>query len=281
MTAYKIEDLSMTLGGRRRRVEALSGLNLVVEERARWGIVGESGAGKSTLLKILAGLVAPTAGRLECLGQPVDVHDRESLARLRMNVQMVFQDPRSSLNPRMRIGNIVSEPLQSPLLKGRAGVPADHGARVAEVLEAVGLPASAARQYPHEFSGGERQRIALARALAPNPAILLADEPVSALDVSVRATVLNLLNDLVDSMGLTLVMVTHDLSVVHHTCDHMGVLKAGQLVESGATATVMSEPAHPYTKELLASRHQADRVRKPGGTWQNVSNESTSVGEHP
>ncbi|MDR2931254.1 MAG: ATP-binding cassette domain-containing protein [Propionibacteriaceae bacterium] len=251
MSVFGLNDVSVRFGGRRRSVEALRGVDLVIEEHERWGIVGESGSGKTTLLKLLAGLEAPTSGSLTFFDAALDLRRRETMAKLRSSVQMVFQDPRGSLDPRMTIADIVAEPLRSPLLRGRGDVPRDRAARVDEVLEAVGLDRSAKSLYPHEFSGGQRQRIALARALAPRPKILLADEPVSALDVSVRAHVLNLVNDLVDSMGLTLVMVTHDLAVVRHTCDHVGVLRHGQLVEVGATGEVMDHPRQAYTKELI------------------------------
>ncbi|MDR0284203.1 MAG: dipeptide/oligopeptide/nickel ABC transporter ATP-binding protein [Propionibacteriaceae bacterium] len=251
MTAYEIRGVSKTYAGRRRRVEALDNFNLTINEHERWGIVGESGSGKTTLLKILAGLIAPTTGTVSVLGETLDRGDRVAMAHLRRSVQMVFQDPRSSLDPRLRVADIISEPLRSPLAKPQTGPVA---ARVAEVLDAVGLPEAVGRAYPHELSGGQRQRVALARALAPRPRILLADEPVSALDVSHRAHVLNLLNDLVRSMGLTLVMVTHDLGVVRHTCDQVGVLRGGRLVESGRTVTVMTHPGDSYTAELLRAR---------------------------
>jgi ABC-type glutathione transport system ATPase component len=247
-----LNQAGLTYGGRRRRVEALHQIDLRIEEHQRWGVVGESGSGKTTLLKVLAGLTPANTGQVEFLDQPLDLSDKSTMARLRRNVQMVFQDPRSSLDPRMRVGEIVAEPLRSPLFKGHTDAERTKR-RVAEVLDAVGLPSSSARLYPHEFSGGQRQRIALARALAPHPQVLLADEPVSALDVSVRAHVLNLINDLVDDMGLTLVMVTHDLAVVRHSCDHVGVLRQGRLVESGPTEVVLTQPSQAYTAELLSS----------------------------
>jgi len=253
MTVYGLQDVSMVFTGRRRQVTALTGFSLDIGEHERWGIVGESGSGKTTLLTLLAGLRAPTAGTVSFLGTPLDLTSRATLARLRASVQMVFQDPQSSLDPRMRIADIVSEPLRSPLLRGQPGVPTNRAARVAEVLDAVGLPAGVGQRYAHELSGGQRQRVALARALAPRPRVLLADEPVSALDVSVRAHVLNLINSLVDSMGLTLVMVTHDLAVVRHTCNHVGVLYQGRLVESGPVDNVMNHPSAPYTAELLGA----------------------------
>jgi len=253
MTAYELDRVTMAFGGRRRQITALDDVSLTIGEHERWGIVGESGSGKTTLLKLLAGLTRPTSGQVRFKGRNLDVADKDMMAELRTNVQMVFQDPRSSLDPRMTIADIVSEPLRSPLVKGKPGVPTDHQARVREVLEAVGISQSAAKLFPHEFSGGQRQRIALARALAPNPTILLADEPVSSLDVSVRAHVLNLLNSLVASMGLTLIMVTHDLAVVRHTCDHIGVLQKGHLVESGPTLDILTSPREPYTRELLST----------------------------
>jgi len=251
VTAYAIDHVSKVFGGRRREVTALEDLCLTVGKNQRWGIVGESGSGKTTLLKILAGLMSPTSGRVQFLDRDLSLDDRSAMAALRSSVQMVFQDPRSSLNPRMKVSSIISEPLRSPLLKGRSDVPEDPDSRVREVLEAVGLPKQAGDLYPHEFSGGQRQRIAIARALAPRPTILLADEPVSALDVSVRAHVLNLLNNLVDSFDLTLIMVTHDLAVVRHTCDNVGVLRRGKLIESGSVSQVMNAPSQDYTKELL------------------------------
>jgi len=253
MIAFELDRVTMAFGTRRRETTALDEINLTIGTHERWGIVGESGSGKTTLLKLLAGLTRPTSGEVRFMGHSLDLGDKEMMAALRTNVQMVFQDPRSSLDPRMTIADIVSEPLRSPLVKGKPGVPADHQSRVREVLEAVGLPQSAAKLFPHEFSGGQRQRIALARALAPKPTILLADEPVSSLDVSVRAHVLNLLNSLVDSMGLTLIMVTHDLAVVRHTCDHIGVLRRGHLLESGPTLQIMDDPRQDYTRELLST----------------------------
>ena len=262
---FELQQVSMVFTRRRHQVAALTGLDLTIGAHERWGIVGESGSGKTTLLKLLAGLLRPTSGRICFDGETLDLSRRDVMAGLRAAVQMVFQDPRSSLDPRMRVADIVSEPLRSPLVRGRLPV-TNPATRVAEVLEAVGLPTAVGRSYPHELSGGQRQRVALARALAPRPSILLADEPVSALDVSVRAHVLNLLNELVDSMGLTLIMVTHDLAVVRHTCDHVGVLQQGRLVEAGLTATVLGSPREAYTQELLAAvPHPPRALTTPGG----------------
>ncbi|MDR1386852.1 MAG: ATP-binding cassette domain-containing protein [Propionibacteriaceae bacterium] len=262
MSVFVVEQVSRRFGRRSSRpVQALDRVDLAIEAGQRWGVVGESGSGKTTLLRLLAGLDRPSAGQIRFQDRPLDLADRSSLTRLRASVQLVFQDPQSSLDPRMRVGSIITEPLRSGPLRRSGQVPTDVKARLNEVLEAVGLPQAAARRYPHEFSGGQRQRIAIARALAPKPDILLADEPVSALDVSVRAQVLNLINDLVADMGLTLVMVSHDLTVVRHVCDHVAVLKAGRLVETGPVDQVYRRPASDYTAALLAA------VPRLGDRW--------------
>jgi peptide/nickel transport system ATP-binding protein len=226
---------------------ALRGVSLGVGAGERVGIVGESGSGKTTLGRILVGLDTPTSGDVRFEGMPIVGRRERELRSLRAGVQMVFQDPMGSLDPRLTVGAIVAEPLVG------LGLPVDRGARVAELLEAVGLPAGAARRYPHQFSGGQRQRIALARALAPRPRVLVADEPVSALDVSVRAQVLNLLLDLADDLRLTVVLVSHDLSVVRFFCHRVAVLYRGEIVESGSTEAVYDDPQHDYTRTLLAS----------------------------
>jgi peptide/nickel transport system ATP-binding protein len=226
---------------------ALRGVSLAVEPGERVGIVGESGSGKTTLARLLVGLDAPTAGDVRYEGRSIVGRPERELRSLRAGVQMVFQDPMGSLDPRLTIGTIVAEPLVG------LGLPGDRAARVAELLDAVGLPAGAARRYPHQFSGGQRQRIALARALAPRPRVLVADEPVSALDVSVRAQVLNLLLDLADDLQLTVVLVSHDLSVVRFFCHRVAVLYQGEIVETGPTAEVYGDPQHEYTRTLLAA----------------------------
>jgi ABC-type glutathione transport system ATPase component len=200
------------------------------------GVVGESGAGKSTLLRLMLGLERPDAGTVTYRGPS-----------LRREVQVVFQDPASSLDPRMRAGDVVLEPVRVMRLPG------DRAGMLAELLEAVGLPDGAARRFPHELSGGQRQRVAIARALAPRPRVLLADEPVSALDVSVRAQILNLLQDLRAGYDLTLLLVSHDLSVVRHLCDRVLVMRAGEVVEAGDTRAIFRAPRHPYTRTLLES----------------------------
>ena len=231
-------------------VHALKGISFEVRRGGRLGVVGESGSGKSTLLRILAGLDQPTSGSAVVAGNEVAGAREAQLRELRQQLQIVFQDPMGSLDPRMTVEQIISEPL---LVRGRNETAAQRSRMVAEMLEAVGLPAEAAARYPHQFSGGQRQRISIARALICRPEVVVADEPVSALDVSVRAQVLNLLADLVDEYGLTLVFVSHDLNVVRHLCDSVIVMQSGEIVEAGETEAVYRDPQHPYTKRLIDS----------------------------
>ncbi|GGS63208.1 ATP-binding cassette domain-containing protein [Nonomuraea spiralis] len=238
---YRRPRTSLTRSG--AAVHALREVSLTVHRGERFGIVGESGSGKSTLLRLLCGLDRPTSGTVAFDGREITGLPERRLRFLRENLQIVFQDPMSSLDPRMRVRDLVAEPLVA------LGLPV--GTRVAELLEEVGLPASAADRYPHQFSGGQRQRIAIARALAPRPKVLVADEPVSALDVSVRGQILNLLADLVDELGLTLVFVSHDLSVVRHVCETVAVMSGGEIVETGPVDDVWAAPRHPYTRDLL------------------------------
>ncbi len=227
-------------------VHALRGVSFDIAAGQRFGLVGESGSGKSTLIRLLAGLDSPTAGTITFDGREVGGQPERRLRFLREQLQVVFQDPMGSLDPRMRVRDIVAEPLAG---RREADVPG----RVRELLTAVGLPPDAGDRYPHQFSGGQRQRISIARALAPRPSVLVADEPVSALDVSVRAQILNLLADLVERFRLTLVFVSHDLTVVRHVCDTIAVLHAGELVELGPSAQVADAPEHPYTRRLVAA----------------------------
>jgi ABC-type glutathione transport system ATPase component len=224
-------------------VHALRGVSLGVGAGERFGIVGESGSGKTTLARLLLGLDRPDRGTIAFDGRRVDTG--ANLRFLRTQVQLVFQDPSASFDPRLRVAGIVAEPLRG------LRIPGDHRQRVREVLAAVGLTADAMTRYPHQFSGGQRQRIAIARALAPHPRVLVADEPVSALDVSVRAQILNLLVDLTRRFGLTLVLVSHDLAVVRYLTDRVAVMRDGQIVETGPTLRVYEEPREPYTRELL------------------------------
>lgn len=242
-----------TLTGPAPVVHAVRDVSLEVPAGQRLGIVGESGSGKSTLLRLLCGLDQPTSGEVWVEGRPVHGQSARQLGWLRRRMQLVFQDPMGSLDPRMRVRDIIAEPMVAQRMPGRRE-------RVAELLEAVGLAADAGDRYPHQFSGGQRQRISVARALAPGPHILVADEPVSALDVSVRAQVLNLVDELVDRMGLTLVFVSHDLSVVRHVCDRVAVMRRGEVVEEGPTEELYAAPRHPYTRELLASVPRLDEA---------------------
>ncbi|MBX3608200.1 MAG: ABC transporter ATP-binding protein [Piscinibacter sp.] len=231
-------------------VDALRGVSLELRRRRSLGIVGESGSGKSTLARIAMALEPPTSGRVEFQGRDLNRLAPAELRAARRDFQMVFQDPYGSLDPRQRVGRIVAEPLA---LDGAA----DRVRAVAEVLEAVGLRAADAQKYPHEFSGGQRQRIAIARALVTRPRLIVADEPVSALDVSVQAQVLNLLQDLQQRYGVTYLLISHDLAVVDHVCDDVVVMHAGVIVERGPAQQVLQRPQHAYTRALLAA-HEGD-----------------------
>ncbi|WP_404287430.1 ABC transporter ATP-binding protein [Glutamicibacter arilaitensis] len=239
-----------TLFGKPSEVHALRGVSFDVAAGQRFGVVGESGSGKSTLLRILAGLDQPSSGSVQVAGNQVAGAKERDLVQLRQQLQIVFQDPMGSLDPRMRVRDIIAEPLLAP---GQKVDNAKHRKQVAEMLGAVGLPADAAERFPHQFSGGQRQRISIARALICEPRVLVADEPVSALDVSVRAQVLNLLSDLVDDYQLTLVFVSHDLGVVRYICDNVVVMNEGQIVESGTTEQIYDNPQHDYTRTLVNS----------------------------
>ncbi|MFI1865245.1 ABC transporter ATP-binding protein [Streptomyces jumonjinensis] len=243
----ELENASFAYRGRTDPVVA--DIALPVESGQSLALVGESGAGKTTLLRMLLGLARPTSGTVRFDGDELRPRDREQMTRFRRGVQCVFQDPYSSLDPRRRVGGIVAEPLRSLGIDTRRTA----GPKVAAALERVGLPADAAERYPHEFSGGQRQRIAIARATVCEPRVLLADEPVSALDVTTRVKVVELLGELKREHGLTLVMVSHDLSVVASLCERTAVLERGRVVEQGPTAQVLGAPAHPYTARLVAS----------------------------
>jgi ABC-type glutathione transport system ATPase component len=247
-----------TLLGARAERHALVGVSLDIRAGDTVGIVGESGSGKSTLARILLALDSPTSGTVTYQGRPIKPGRPSELRWFRRDVQIVFQDPLSSLDPRMPVTDIIAEPLVG------LEVPGSHDDRVVEVLEAVGIDPSTRHRYPHEFSGGQQQRIAIARALAPHPDVLVADEPVSALDVSVRAQILDLLNRLVDEFHLSLVLVSHDLGVIHSLCDRVMVLHRGRCVEEGSTVGVFAEPQDPYTRRLLAAVPRLPDVAGPG-----------------
>jgi peptide/nickel transport system ATP-binding protein len=231
-------------------VRAVDGVDLEIHRGETFGIVGESGSGKTTLARLLIGLNRPDTGSIVVDG--TDLTTSRDLRPLRRLAQMVFQDPMGSLDPRLRIGEIIAEPLRSLRIEG------NHRDRVAELLEAVALGPEVVDRYPHEFSGGQRQRIAIARALAPHPKILVADEPVSALDMSVQTVTLDLLARLKDEFGLTMIFISHDLSVVHRICDRVVVMESGRVVESGFADDVFRSPAEPYTRRLVASIPRLD-----------------------
>ncbi|MFF2300487.1 dipeptide ABC transporter ATP-binding protein [Arthrobacter sp. NPDC058127] len=246
-------------------VDALKGVSFQIEAGQRFGIVGESGSGKSTLLRILSGLDVPTSGNIDVVGRRLNGARKADLAEMRRNLQIVFQDPMGSLNPRMAVGDIIAEPLLNAanLQSGVGMGKKEQRDLVAEMVAAVGLPKDAVDRYPHQFSGGQRQRISIARALACRPRILVADEPVSALDVSVRAQVLNLLADLVQEYELTLIFVSHDLHVVRYLCDQVAVMQRGEIVEQGSTRDIYENPRSDYTRSLLEAtptiRHTQER----------------------
>lgn len=230
------------------RTVALEPSDLVVAPGEAVGVIGESGSGKSTLVRLLLALDTPSSGTVEFEGKPVSAAtSARSLHWFRRQTGIVFQDPYASLDPRMTVGRIVAEPLQA------LGIEGDHRSRVRAVLRLVGLDADAADRFPHEFSGGQRQRIALSRAIVHRPRLLVGDEPLSALDVTVRAQILELLARLRAELGLAVVLVSHDIGVVQHLCDRVIVMRDGAIVEEGPVSRVLSRPSHPYTTQLLAS----------------------------
>jgi peptide/nickel transport system ATP-binding protein len=234
---------------------ALAGVSFAVRRGRSFGIVGESGSGKSTLARIALALDRPDSGSVRLEGRSLFDLPRRELRAARAHMQMVFQDPYGSLDPRQRVEKIVAEPLAALGGAGRA----ERRARVKDALEAVGLNASDALKHPHEFSGGQRQRIAIARAVITRPKLVVADEPVSALDVSVQAQALNLMSDLEREAGVTFLLISHDLAVVAHICETTAVMYRGRIVEIGKTEDLFANPAHPYTRELVDATPRLDR----------------------
>jgi peptide/nickel transport system ATP-binding protein len=276
--------LNRVLEGKpRQRVHAVDGVSFSIQRGQTLALVGESGCGKSTVARLLVGLYAPTAGTLQFDGQDTRaVLAGPHAAALRRRMQMIFQDPYASLNPRWRVRDIVAEPLhEHKLLVGDD----DGQAKVGQLLQSVGLAAADAAKFPHQFSGGQRQRISIARALATQPEFLVCDEPTSALDVSVQAQVLNIMKDLQRERGLTYLFISHNLAVVRHVADEVGVMYLGRLVEVSPKKTLFSAPRHPYTRMLLDAIpdiQMSGRARTPvQGEVPNPLNPPTGCAFHP
>ncbi|MEJ2577682.1 MAG: ATP-binding cassette domain-containing protein [Kineosporiaceae bacterium] len=261
-----VRDLAVTFpvkgGGLLRRtighVQAVSGVSFTLAPGETLGIVGESGCGKSTTCRAVLQLHRPTAGSVRFAGRELTTLSQRQLRAVRRDLQIVFQDPYASLNPTMPVNDIVAEPLKIHGRWGRTGPGRTGPDRVAELLRIVGLTPEHGNRYPHEISGGQRQRVGLARALALQPRLLVLDEPVSALDVSVRAGIVNLLADLQDRLGLGYLLIAHDLSVVRHLCDRVAVMYLGRIVETGTRDDVYTRPMHPYTRALLSAAPTPD-----------------------
>ncbi len=245
---------------KKRIVRAVDGVDLSIKRGRTLGLVGESGSGKTTVGRTILRLIKPTAGEVIFDGQKVFSLPNSQMRRLRSKMQIIFQDPVGSLDPRMTVGDIISEPLKVHTSMGKWA----RLKKVAELLSMVGLPPIVSARYPHEFSGGQRQRIGIARALAMEPDFIVCDEPVSALDVSIQAQVLNLLNDLQDRLGLTYLFIAHNLAVVEHFADDVAVMYLGKIVEQAPRDVLYAQPKHPYTESLLASVPRPEPGRKLG-----------------
>lgn len=257
------------------QVRAVDGVSFVLNEGETLGLVGESGCGKSTLCRVILQLTAPTSGSVRFRGVELVGRSRRDLRPLRREVQMIFQDPFASLNPRRRVGQIIGDPMR---LNGIADG-AELKRKVAELLERVGLQAEHYNRFPHEFSGGQRQRIGIARAVGLQPKLIIADEPVSALDVSVQAQIINLLDDLQRQFGMAYLFVAHDLGVVRHVSDRVAVMYLGKIVEEAPTASLYAHPRHPYTEALLSAVPVPDPRRNAGRDRVRLSGEVPSAAD--
>lgn len=254
----KVENLTKHFpvrGSRSRVVHAVDGVSFEIARGQTLGLVGESGCGKSTCARTIIRIYEPTAGRIELCGKDITALDQKQLKPFRRDMQMIFQDPYASLNARMTVRDIISEPLRA---HGLARDPKEVDQRVNEMLASVGLSQEHARRYAHEFSGGQRQRVGIARALILNPRLVICDEPISALDVSIQAQVVNLLRSLQQKQGLTYLFIAHDLSMVRYVSDQVGVMYIGRLVEKCAADEIYAHPLHPYTQGLMGAVPVAD-----------------------